>query len=79
MNESASLIVVIIGALLTWTGTVATLTFWLAMKFRELEKLIYHEQNKLDAKYLALFKEHNDRLMVLELKRLGYTGTEHVG
>lgn len=68
MNETVSLTLAIGGALLTWTGTVVTLTLWLAGKFRHLEALIYREQNKLDAKYMALFKEHNDRLIMLEVK-----------
>lgn len=71
MNESASLILAVIGALLTWTGTVATLTMWLAGRFRHLEALIYREQKKLDDKYLALFAEHRDRLTVLELQVTG--------
>lgn len=80
MTESASLIMTILGALLTWTGTVATLTFWLAGKFRDLEKLVYREQQKLDNKYMALFREHGDRLTVLELQVTGVssvTGPHH--
>lgn len=76
MNESVSLTVVILGALLTWTGTVVTLTLWLAGRFRALEILIYREQNKLDSKYMALFKEHGDRLIILELQ---VTGVSSVG
>ena len=73
MTETVSLILAVIGTLLTWTCTVATLTFWLSTKFRHLERLIYIEQSKLDQKYMALFQEHNDRLMVLEIKREGGT------
>ncbi len=76
MNESAPLIVAIIGTLIIWTTTVASLSLWLASRFRSLEKLIYHEQNKLDQKYMALFKDHSDRIMVLELKRNGVTKSD---
>lgn len=71
MNDTVSLILTILGALFTWTGTVATLTFWLAARFRHLEVLIYRENKKLDDKYMSLFKEHGDRLTILELQVTG--------
>lgn len=71
VNETVSLTLAILGALLTWTGTIVTLTMWLAGRFRHLEALIYREQKKLDDKYLALFAEHRDRLTVLELQVTG--------
>ncbi len=75
MSDTVSLILAILGALITWTGSVATLTYWLSAKFRNLEKLIYVEQNKLDEKYMALFREHSDRIIVLELRTTGVSGT----
>lgn len=74
MNDSVSLIVTIVGALFTWTCTVVSLTMWLASRFRHLEVLIYRENKKLDDKYMALFKEHGDRITVLELQVTGTSG-----
>lgn len=77
MHDSVSLILAIFGALLTWTATVATLTFWLAGRFRYLEQLIYREQHKLDLKYAEIFKEQRDRITVIELKVLGVSGVSN--
>lgn len=73
MSEVVSLILAIFGAVLVWTTTIVTLTFWLATKFRAVEGTIYREMKKLDDKYAATMKDHHDRMMVLELKAFGST------
>ena len=77
MNE-APIILAIVGALLAWTASVATLTLWLASRFRDIERLIYREMHALDVKYDKVLKDHSDRIMVIELKKEGYTGTQSV-
>lgn len=61
--------------LVVYTGTVAGLVWWLATRFRSLEKLIYREAYKYNRQLDAL----GLRLQRVELRLFGFTmapGTE---
>lgn len=72
MSDSATLVVTIIGATITWTTSVVALVAWLFGRFRSLEVLIYKEIN-------AQRKDLDDiatRVYRLELKAFGFTFAE---
>lgn len=76
MTESGTLTVSIIGALILWTTTVASLALWLAGKFRQLEQLIYREMSKHQHEDDQQFRRHELRLQRLELKAFNFTESE---
>lgn len=73
MHDTASLIIAIMGAILTWTVTIASLVYWLTSKFRFLEGIIYREMDKHRREDDALFKNQGTRIQKLELKAFGFT------
>lgn len=73
MDASASLIVSIGAFALLWTGSIISMTLWLANRFRQVEKIIYYEINKHAAEDNIKFSEMKERLIILELQRQGWT------
>lgn len=73
MDGSASLIVSIGAFALLWTGSIISMTLWLANRFRQVEKIIYYEINKHAAEDNIKFSEMKERLIILELQRQGWT------
>ena len=76
MNDSAMLIIAIIGFLLTWTASVAALAMWLTGKFRDLEKVFYREMDKHRREDDIQFNNHSVKIMRLEIKTFGFTENE---
>lgn len=74
MNESATLIVAIIGLIITWTGSVIFLVLWLTGKFRSLEKALYREMDKHRREDDRQFGNHAVKIQRLEIKVFGFTG-----
>lgn len=73
MDGSASLIVSIGAFALLWTGSIISMTLWLANRFRQVEKIIYYEINKHAGEDNIKFSEMKERLIILELQRQGWT------
>lgn len=71
--NAINLAIVIIGALAGWTLSIISAAFWLSGRFRALEVLLYKEIGKIKQQNEQLIKEHNDRLMILEMEVLGVT------
>ena len=67
------LVLSILGALITWTGSVISLVIWLTGKFRAIEKVIYHEMDKHRREDDRQFGEHATKIQRLELKTFGFT------
>lgn len=78
MNEPATLIVAIIGALIVWTTSVITLSMWLASKFRFLESTIYREMDKHRKEDDRQFNYQGRRIQRVELKVFGFTHSGEV-
>lgn len=76
MHDTASLILAIIGAVITWTASVISLVVWLTGKFRYLEKTIYVEMDKHRNEDDEQFEELRSRTMRLEIKAFGYSPVE---
>lgn len=73
MHDTATLILAIIGAVLTWTASILALAVWLTGKFRDLEKTIYREDAKHRERMDSELRDHRDRIQILELTALGVT------
>lgn len=73
MHETATLIVTIILAMITWTATVASLVLWLTSKFRALEKALYREMDKHRREDDRQFNVHATRIQRLELRAFGFS------
>lgn len=73
MHETATLVLGIIGALLTWTASVISLIIWLTGKFRSLEKLIYRELQKHQEEDTRQFHDLGTKVQRLELRLFGFT------
>lgn len=69
MHDTATLILAIIGSVITWTGSVIALVLWLVGKFRHLEKAIYKESQKHKTSLTNL----TTRVQRLEIKLFGFT------
>lgn len=67
------LTVAIIGALITWTGSVVSLVMWLTGRFRTLEKIIYQEMDRHRREDDVQFRAHGTKIQRLELKAFGFT------
>lgn len=74
MNENATLIVAIIGLIITYTGSVIFLVLWLTGKFRFLEKALYREMDKHRREDDVMFARHTGKIQRLEIKLFGFTG-----
>ncbi len=73
MTEVANLVLAILGAVLVWTTSVIGGMIWLNGKFRNIEKAIYRESEKLRREYDGKFNGHNTRIQRLEIKAFGFT------
>ena len=73
MSEQAMLLIAIVGAIITWTGSVVSLVVWLTGRFRSIEKVIYHEMDKHRREDDRQFNEHATKIQRLELKAFGFT------
>ncbi len=73
MNESASLTLAIIGAVITWTGSVIALVIWLTGKFSSMESVFYGEMDKHRREDDRQFSIHATKIQRLELKSFGFT------
>lgn len=71
---SLELMVIIIGALITWTGSVISLVIWLTSKFRYLEQTIYREMDKHRREDDKQFDDHGRKIQRLELRAFGFSG-----
>lgn len=69
MNEAATLIIAIIGAVIVWTTSVVAMVSWLTGKFRHVEVQIYREGDKLK----RIVNRHSVRLQRLEADTFGVT------
>ncbi len=74
MHDTTTLVLTIIGALLTWTITMVSLASWLSGKFRDLERLVYREMDKHRREDDRQFHRHGVKIQRLELKTFGFTG-----
>lgn len=74
MQDNATLILAIIGAVIIWTSSVVALVAWLHIKFDYLKSTIYREMDKHRREDDANFREHRARLYRLELKEFGFGG-----
>lgn len=74
MHDTATLTLAIIGALMTWTGSVIALVMWLTGKFRSLERTIYHEMDKHRREDDRQFGSQGTRIQRLEIRAFGFTG-----
>lgn len=72
-QEGITIVLSILGAIVTWTGTVVALVLWLTGKFRDLEKSFYREMDLHRREDNTLFSDHGNRLQRLELKEFGFT------
>ncbi len=63
----------IIGALGTWTATVATLVYWLSNKFAALERCMLKQMSEHIINNEASFHSVSTRVQRLELKEFGFT------
>lgn len=75
MSDHASLILAIIGSVLTYTVSIIALVNWLNGKFREVEKLIYRETQKHRRENDDELEDHAIRIQRLELKAFGFTNS----
>lgn len=73
MQDTATLVLAIIGAVITWTASVISLVVWLTGKFRYLEKTIYREMDKHRREDDNQFRSQGTRIQRLEIKIFGYT------
>lgn len=74
MNDAGMVILAVVGFLLTWTVTVVSLVVWLTGKFRDLEKIIYHEMDKHRTDDDRQFRTLGTEVMRLKIKVFGFTG-----
>lgn len=74
MHETATLIIAVIGALIVWTSSVVAMVSWLASKFRNVEKQIYREGDKI----MYRVGRQAVRIQRLEAKTFGVTYTGDV-
>lgn len=74
MHDQATLVLSIIGAIITWTASIISLVIWLTGKFRTLEKIIYREMDKHRREDDEHFRDHETRVMRLEIKTFGFAG-----
>lgn len=73
MHDTATLILAILGAALTWTLTIIGFAAWLGEKFRVLERTIYREMDKHRREDDRQFNQQGTKLQRLELKVFGFT------
>lgn len=71
-HDPAMMFIAVITLTILWTTTVIAGVVWLNGKFRSVEGTIYREANKLKDANALVFKEHGDRLIMLEIKHFGY-------
>jgi len=74
MHDSASLILAIVGSLLTYTATIIGAAMWLAARLRGVEKMFYAELDKRREINDKRFRGHGTRIQRLEIKAFGFTG-----
>lgn len=72
-NDTVTILLAIAGALGAWTVSVIAAAFWLAGKFRELEKTIYREMEKHRQEDDRQFSDLRRRTQRLELNAFGFT------
>lgn len=75
MTETVTLIILVLGAIVTWTTSVILLVLWLTGKFRGLEKALYREMDKHRREDDRMFDGHQTRIQRLELKTFGFAVT----
>lgn len=75
MNNVTQLVLAIIGAIIIWTTSVITGMLWLTNKFRSLEATIHRESNRNRQMFETQLHHHATRLLRLEIKAFGYSGT----
>lgn len=78
-QESITVSLAIIGALLTWTVTVVAAVSWISSKLNKHEHLVYRENTKTRDMLKKVLDQHSGRIMRLELARFGATVSEPIG
>lgn len=73
MESQATLIVAIVGVVLTYTISVVSLVLWLTGKFRAMEATFYRELGKHRDEDTQRFFEQGNRIYRLELTAFGAT------
>ena len=79
MPNSVTVAMTIIGALGTWTATVAALVYWLSNKFASLEKCMLGQMTEYAQKNAEQFHHIAIRVQRLELKEFGFTSSASNG
>lgn len=71
----ANLALAVIVALGGWTVSIILATLWLSGRFRSIEVLLYKELNKHREEIDDHIRDLNNRIMMLEIKKNGWTIT----
>lgn len=73
MNETATLVLAIVGALFTWTSTVVVVVVWLNSQFNKQREMFYKEARRVEDKIDTFIGEYAGRVQRLELLVTGST------
>lgn len=72
-SELANMLLAVIVAVVSWTSTIAALTWFISGKFRAMEQLVYRKINEERARTDTQLNDHTLRIYRLEYKVDGYT------
>lgn len=76
MNEAATLVLAIFGAIMVWTTSVIGGVVWLNAKFRRVEVNFFREADKRRREVDAELRHHAVKIQRLEIYNFGITGPD---